>query len=229
MEPWINGPFALHPKTNNDRLIDIFLQVPGCLSQYTFILRNPRLDPVSKAENITALNLTANLLVTRLQDWWLEYIEKISGEPYHTLPSLDDGGPGVYMPPKIEYRTPSTAAFMGFYHAIYLILYGVLSFASTSGETIFNNSCISSHADQILAAAEFLFINGPRSDDAVMVVSIFPLEMVRRWAFDPRQSQCAGDILTMWKRSKGDDELYVPEGSAAMFYFLGVTDVNGGF
>lgn len=158
-EPWVTGPFALHPKTNNDDLIDIFLQVPSCLSQYTTLLRNPDLDPINKALSKTLLNTAASALVTRLQDWWLEYIDRMNGEPYTTLPSLDTGGTDAYMPPKIEYRTPSTAAFMGFYHAIYLILYGVLVFACNPEEAAYYERCISSHCDQILAAAEYLFVN----------------------------------------------------------------------
>jgi hypothetical protein len=199
--PWCTIPFAVHPKTVTDRLVDILLLIPGCLSLYNQINYISGLD-IQKEQRIRLqLELEATSQLQDLHAWWEEYTEgedKQGGKEPSSLYGL--GGRKDPCGPNDPYfRDAFTAACTASYHAANVILYSMLSFTSSQPHSY--DPFIESHTSYILAAASYLMTNS--SYGATTLVMAFPLKIVWRWALVELERQSAYEILQLWGQKKG--------------------------
>lgn len=199
--PWSTVPFAIHPKTINDRLIDILLLIPGCLSIYNQITSTSGLDIQHEPTLRLELEFRASSQLECLHDWWQEYADGVaiqSGKDASLLYGL--GGETHPSKPNEPYFADAfTAACAASYHAANIILYSMLSF--TSSQPYYYGSAIESHTSEILAACSYMIAHGSCSAGTLMMV--FPLKIVCHWALEEPARQSAFEFLELWGRMKG--------------------------
>ena len=220
LPPWTTLPFQVHPKTSYDKLLDILLLIPGCLS-----LKN-QIDLISdidgfKYQNMRyKLELSASSLLTRLQDWWQEYApDQARPGRYANL-----FGPDPFLTPS-EPSLPDAfaAACTASYHASVIMIYALRTFCSSKADAY--DPQIGWHSGQILRSCAYLIAN--RSSSAMTVMMVFPLKIMCRFSRNELQRQEAYEILEMWGQKKGIQGICT---QAAPFYNIPIitTSTIGG-
>ena len=197
---WRTVPFAVHPKTVIDRLVDILLSIPGCLLLYNQIDSKFSLeDQTIRLELMSA----ASSQLQRLDNWWQEFAESVAGqsEEYKSLQH----------PPKEAADSSSSresfpqdafiAACTALYHSVNIVLYSLLLYASFQACPY--ASAIRSRTGLVLSIASHLIAHGSSSAGRLMMV--FPLKVVCRWALDDIARQSAVSMLKQWGEQNGID------------------------
>lgn len=205
-DPWSTVPFALHPKKVTDKLIDILLLIPGCLSLCNQLYGCSGLNIELGQEMQLELESRASTLLQRLHIWWLEYIKDIarrSGKEASLLYGLG-GGKCPSKPKEPYYLDTFTAACTASYHAAKIVLYSMVSFTSSQPQCY--DSYIESHTGEVLAAATYVIRNDSSVVGTLMIIS--PLKIVCRWALDDLERQSALKTLELWGNNKGINGLY---------------------
>jgi hypothetical protein len=220
--PWTTVPFEVHPKTVYDRIVDILLLIPGCLLLYKQINQVSGLDIMQEHKLRLELELTATSLMQRIRDWWEELVEftaRQTGKDTILLYGL--GGPKNPSRSNEPYFLDAfTACITASYHTGNIMLYALLSFASS--QTHIYDSEIESHASQILLSVEYLIKSSSCTAGTLMMV--FPLKIMCHCCQNEFQKQYAFEILEMWGQKKGIDGICT---QAAPLYDIPKISVTG--
>jgi hypothetical protein len=197
LQPWTTVPFAVYPKTAYDKLIDILLLIPGCMSLENQLEHLSDLHSIEDHKLRIQLELSASSLLSRLQDWWKEYVlEQASlGRDANLF-----GGPEPFsMLSKPYFPDAFAASCTASYHASIILLYGLLTFCS--GEADAYETQIGWHSGQILGSCTYLMAN--HTSSASTVAMVFPLKIMCRFSRNELQRQAAYEVLSMWGQKKG--------------------------
>lgn len=195
--PWTTVPFELNPKTTFDRLLDILLLIPGCLSFQNEIRHIFTLDTPEGHKLRLELELMVSGLLDRLQDWWQEYIEEVAATTGGLLYGL--GAMDAAESERPYFPDAFAAACTATYHAGNIALKAIL--ASTLSHPRGYDSQIGLHANLILASSSYLIANSSSSAGTVMMV--FPLKTICHSGRNELQRQSAFELLEMWGGKSG--------------------------
>ena len=196
-QPWTTVPFEVHPKTAYDRLLDILLLIPGCLSLENQIESTSDLHSLEDQKLRLDLELSALSLLGCLQDWWHEYVREHTGRGRDA--NLFGGPEPFSMSIEPYFPDAFAATCTALYHASVIILYALLTFCS--GEADVYDPQIAWHSGQILGSCTYLMAN--RFSSASTVMMVFPLKIMCRSSRNELQRQEAYEILELWGQSKG--------------------------
>jgi hypothetical protein len=195
--PWDTVPFEVNPKIAYDKLLDILLLIPGCLSVVNQIKGIYSLDITEAHELRIKLESSVSTLLRRLQEWWWEYAEEHAshgrdansfGEPQSSSTSNEPYYPNAF-----------AAACTASYHAAMIVLYAMHTFCSYEAHTY--EAQIEWHSSRILVSCSYMMMN--RTSSAGTVMMVFPLKSMCRCSQNQLQKQAAFEILGKWGEKKG--------------------------
>lgn len=212
---WLEVPFLKHPKTINDKLIDILLLLPGCMSRYKNLSGSYAEDKLSEENEREEVESNALAILSQLKEWWCEYTE-IADEDYEKddlseyqhmtcQPRISLHG-GIEIENKYHDNNRNIGfkpTFAASYHAASMIIYSILALASSANtpqKTEFYESFLTLHAAQILSTAAALMAGVSVSD--TNLVMVFPLKTVYSRAVQAGQRMFARELLSAWGRKR---------------------------
>jgi hypothetical protein len=201
-EEWTTVPFLVHPKTVNDKLIDILLRIPAYIATKAELLSKYYVEPYQNASGRLAewanWEKGAGRLIYQLEEWWSEFNAQCLDENLCAASekqyswsqgSADDPSTGIK-----GHRSGLSAAFTATYHAGNIILLSILS----------RPEAIDPHVIGIMSVAQLLLNLGDSPSEATLMM-VFPLRVASNYACLETQKSLAGELLGKWGSSKGVD------------------------
>lgn len=198
LPPWDTVPYEIHPKQSYDKLLDILLLIPGCMSLQNKIRAIIGLNFPEELEMRLELESLSLSYSQRLDHWWGEYAQEQArlGRNAHKFGDVQASyilGSGPYYPDAFA------AACTASYHAAHIIICTLLEFCS--GQTIKYDAKVEYHSNHILASSLYLITNRSPSSGTLMMV--FPLKIICRCSHSQQHVQLAFETLERLGHKKG--------------------------
>ena len=193
-EAWCSVPFPLG-KTPIDRLIDICLQLPGCIAQKARLDRPNQSDPEERAKARRDIEKTAWNLIFDLDAWW-ETTRAHIGPTHHHAQLAELPGD---MANSLRHTNSDFRPNFTLFDAVQIILAGLLRDLSPDPGAF--APPIKRYSASVLAATKYLEHVGRYSGGTVVIA--FSLKVV--CAISPCASQRweAQSTLMKWSRERG--------------------------
>lgn len=195
--PWNTVPFEVNPKVAYDKLLDLLLLIPSCLSFLNRTIRTWGLDITKDQDMRLELESLVSSILRRLQEWWQEYAEE------HASHGRDANSFGEPQPSSVStepyYPNSFDAACTAQYHAATMVLCALLTFCSYGTQTY--EAQIEWHSSRILASCSYMMMN--RTSSAGTIMMVYPLKIMCRCSLNQLQRRTAFEILGRWGQKKG--------------------------
>ncbi|KAH0548214.1 hypothetical protein GP486_008070 [Trichoglossum hirsutum] len=200
-DPWISIPFSLYPKSTLDKLIDILLQLPGCLARRNQMkalkVQNPHESEVIRVE----LKRRVLSLVSRLDEWLRQHEEELVEVGSESWQKHSEAGEENQDSLKATVpSSPSVVPINSLYHAANILAYRLLTVISSSHLYEWR---ITSHGNCVVSLAGNQSFNDSGGHGSLLMV--FPLKVVCRLTRDEEQRNRAREMLEQLGRERGLD------------------------